>query len=59
MIEPLAAKRDVRLFFAQPGELCVHADRTRLKQVLLNLLSNAVKYNLERDRLSSLAHADA
>jgi len=23
----------------------VHADRTRLKQVLLNLMSNAVKYN--------------
>ncbi len=47
MLEPLAKKRDVRLFFPQPGNLCVHADRTRLKQVLLNLLSNAVKYNRE------------
>jgi PAS domain S-box-containing protein len=27
------------------GQCLVHADRTRLKQVLINLLTNAVKYN--------------
>jgi two-component system, OmpR family, phosphate regulon sensor histidine kinase PhoR len=27
-----------------PAELCVHADRRALEQVLLNLLDNAVKY---------------
>jgi PAS domain S-box-containing protein len=30
---------------AIPEDLYVHADRTRLKQVLVNLLSNAIKYN--------------
>ena len=28
-----------------PHGLAAHADRTRLKQVLVNLLSNAIKYN--------------
>jgi signal transduction histidine kinase/CheY-like chemotaxis protein len=45
MIEPLAAKRDVRALFPQADGLHIVADRTRLKQVLLNLLSNAIKYN--------------
>jgi PAS domain S-box-containing protein len=47
MLEPLAAARSVTV--APPryaeDEVCVRADRQRLKQVLLNLLSNAVKYN--------------
>ncbi len=30
----------------------VHADRTRLKQVLLNLLSNAIKYNREHGHIA-------
>ena len=41
-----SAQRGIRLVFPQ-NSLSVHADRTRLKQVLLNLLSNAVKYNRE------------
>jgi CheY-like chemotaxis protein/two-component sensor histidine kinase len=45
MTEPLAVVRNVRLVFPQDHALHVHADRTRLKQVILNLLSNAVKYN--------------
>jgi signal transduction histidine kinase len=40
-----SAQRGIRLLFPQETTLRVHADRTRLKQVLLNLLSNAVKYN--------------
>jgi signal transduction histidine kinase/CheY-like chemotaxis protein len=39
-----SAQRGIRLAFPTP-DASVHADRTRLKQVLLNLLSNAVKYN--------------
>jgi CheY-like chemotaxis protein/nitrogen-specific signal transduction histidine kinase len=47
MIAPLAAARGVRVLFPDAPAAHVHADRTRIKQVLLNLLSNAVKYNRE------------
>ena len=46
MITPQAQKRDITLTFptlAQP--FYVHADLTRVKQVVINLLSNAIKYN--------------
>jgi PAS domain S-box-containing protein len=46
MIEPQAHKRDISMkfpLFDKPA--FVHADRTRVKQVLINLLSNAIKYN--------------
>jgi PAS domain S-box-containing protein len=46
MIEPQAQKRGVSVVFPPSEPPCfVHADRTRLKQVLINLLSNAIKYN--------------
>jgi CheY-like chemotaxis protein len=49
MVRPLATPRDntLRGDWSATGELCVLADKRRLKQVLLNLLSNAVKYNRE------------
>jgi len=46
MIEPQAQKSGIQMTF--PEFECarfVHADRTRVKQVLINLLSNAIKYN--------------
>ncbi len=46
MIEPQAQKSGIRMIF--PIIDCpyfAHADRTRVKQVLINLLSNAIKYN--------------
>jgi PAS domain S-box-containing protein len=46
MIEPQAQKRGIRMTFPCFENLFyVHADRTRVKQVIVNLLSNAIKYN--------------
>jgi signal transduction histidine kinase/ActR/RegA family two-component response regulator len=46
MIEPQAQKSGIRIGFVQfESNYFVHADRTRVKQVILNLLSNAIKYN--------------
>ena len=46
MIDPQAQKGGIRMRFPPPDTVCfVHADRTRVKQVLVNLLSNAIKYN--------------
>jgi PAS domain S-box-containing protein len=46
MIEPQAAKRGIQLTFPKfDNVFYVHADRTRIKQVMINLLSNAIKYN--------------
>ena len=46
MIEPQAKKRQIKMHFPNTEEaFYVHADRTRVKQVLINLLSNAIKYN--------------
>jgi PAS domain S-box-containing protein len=46
MIGPQAEKRGIKVAFPNFDVPCfVHADRTRVKQVLINLLSNAIKYN--------------
>ena len=46
LLRPQADARSIRLPEVAPAcNVLVHADRTRLKQVLLNLLSNAIKYN--------------
>jgi CheY-like chemotaxis protein/anti-sigma regulatory factor (Ser/Thr protein kinase) len=57
MVAPIAAKRAISLSFSVDSEVCVIADRTRLKQILLNLLSNAIKYN--RDQGTVLVHTIA
>jgi PAS domain S-box-containing protein len=44
-LAPQAAGRGVRLALQLPKAAAVHADATRLRQVLHNLLSNAIKYN--------------
>ncbi|OYZ62094.1 MAG: hybrid sensor histidine kinase/response regulator [Gallionellales bacterium 24-53-125] len=46
MIEPHAQKAGISLIFPEFDSGClIHADRTRMKQVIINLLSNAIKYN--------------
>jgi CheY-like chemotaxis protein/two-component sensor histidine kinase len=46
MIEPQAQQRGIRIVFTRlEMPFFVHADRTRVKQLLINLLSNAIKYN--------------
>ncbi|CAN5483950.1 hypothetical protein BH11PSE11_BH11PSE11_29610 [soil metagenome] len=46
MIELQATHRGIHLTFPELDDLFyVHADRTRVKQIMVNLLSNAIKYN--------------
>jgi signal transduction histidine kinase len=49
MFEPQAKKIHIHLhFFPLDSTWFVHADPTKLKQVISNLLSNAIKYNREQ-----------
>ena len=47
MTEPQAQQHGIRMIFPQCDNTWrVHADRIRVKQVLINLLTNAIKYNI-------------
>jgi signal transduction histidine kinase len=61
LIRPLAAEREVGIHPPSREECpwTVHADRQRLKQVLLNLASNAVKYNRHGGDIHLDCHATA
>jgi PAS domain S-box-containing protein len=46
LIGPQAKKREIELVFPEfDAPYYIHADLTRVKQVMINLLSNAIKYN--------------
>ena len=46
LIGPQATKREIELMFPKFDDPhYIHADLTRVKQVMINLLSNAIKYN--------------
>jgi PAS domain S-box-containing protein len=46
LIGPQAKKREIELIFPEFDDpFYIHADLTRVKQVMINLLSNAIKYN--------------
>jgi PAS domain S-box-containing protein len=52
MIEPQAQKRNISMQFPKLDQLFyVHADRMRVKQVMINLLSNAIKYNRDNGKV--------
>ncbi|MBP8972509.1 MAG: GAF domain-containing protein [Anaerolineae bacterium] len=51
LIAPKANERGISLT-VRPGTQQAHADRDRIKQVLLNLLTNAVKYNVEEGSIT-------
>jgi PAS domain S-box-containing protein len=58
MLAPAAQTAGVSMHWGPLAEgLQVHADSTRLKQVLLNLLSNAIKYNRPGGQVRLEAHA--
>jgi len=53
LIRALATRRGISVqVIVEDESLAVHADRIRVKQVLLNLLSNAVKYNTDKGTLT-------
>ena len=52
IVEPMAAQFHISLNVELQSLAHVHADRLRLKQVLINLLSNAIKYNKPRGQVT-------
>ncbi len=58
IVKPLAMTKKVEIECGAHPDIHVHADRTRLKQVVYNLLSNAVKFTPEGGRIRIESHAD-
>jgi len=51
-LEGSAKKRGIQISYPAFDVPCfLHADRTRLKQILINFLSNAIKYNREQGKV--------
>lgn len=53
LVEPIARQHGVHIHLpaTSQSQYHVHADHTRLKQVVLNLMSNAIKYNRKDGRI--------
>ena len=46
LMQAKADEQDVEFNFLSPDQpMAIHADRDKLKQVLINLISNGIKYN--------------
>jgi PAS domain S-box-containing protein len=56
LVSRQAAARQIRCENRCTVNHYIHADRQRLRQVLLNLLSNAIKYNLEGGKVTLSCH---
>lgn len=53
LIQPLADQKNISIHYnSDQFETCIHADRTRLKQIFINLLSNSIKYNKAQGSIS-------
>jgi PAS domain S-box-containing protein len=60
IMESQAQQRGIRITFPQVDSTWfVHADQTRVKQVLINLISNAIKYNCEQGTVEVTCNASA
>jgi signal transduction histidine kinase/CheY-like chemotaxis protein len=60
LLAPLATQRSITIIHncAHPA-LAVHADRQRLRQVVMNLMSNAVKYNRRGGTITTSCQLDS
>ena len=59
MMAPQAEQRGIVLELERcPPDLVLHADRTKVEQILLNLLSNAIKFTSVGGRISLACDAD-
>lgn len=59
LVDPQVHLRGITVQANVAEQVCVLADRMRLKQVLINLLSNAVKYNREYGTITIECSAEA
>ena len=60
MIEPQAHKSGIYMSFPTcEDDYFVHADRTRVKQILINLLANAIKYNRAQGSVKVSCHVNS
>jgi signal transduction histidine kinase len=57
LYELVAEESGITVVADIPEELCVHADPTRLRQVLSNLVDNAIKYSRKGQRVTIAARA--
>jgi signal transduction histidine kinase len=56
LLQPLLTRNNITLNWDSRSQAhwSVHAEKFRLKQILLNLLSNAIKYNIENGQITIL-----